>query len=280
MFKLPGRSAQAALRAVRRLVHRRAGRGLFSGACSRSPSASSRRRSTASALSRRTWSSTCAAAFLRGRFPATTRPPSPCASRPGSRRGIPSRFHASRRSALNSRTGVRSTRKACPSAAEPSCAHSTPATPSRSVGGRSSAREASTHVSSCRLRLPFGLHFRLLAFNGKTHQGHTAIWVLAYSPNPPVSFVLPFHVHRQAGPLPHCARQRRPARRRALAAFRSLQHGRRPPVSLPWSHAQLPPRVLSAAPAVHVGTSIARPRNLQHRGRPRSERRNRPHLPR
>jgi hypothetical protein len=48
---------------------------------------------------------------------------------------------------------------------------------------------------------PFGLHFRLLAFNGKTRQGRTAIWVLAYSPNPPVSFVLPFHVHRQAGPF-------------------------------------------------------------------------------
>lgn len=48
---------------------------------------------------------------------------------------------------------------------------------------------------------PFGLHFRLLAFNGKTHQGRTAIWVLAYSPNPPISFVLPFHVHRQAGPF-------------------------------------------------------------------------------
>lgn len=48
---------------------------------------------------------------------------------------------------------------------------------------------------------PFGLHFRLLAFNGKTHQGRTAIWVLAYSPNPPVSFILPFHVRRQPGPF-------------------------------------------------------------------------------
>ena len=48
---------------------------------------------------------------------------------------------------------------------------------------------------------PFGLHFSLLAFNGKTRQGRTAIWVLAYSPNPPVSFVLPFHVHRQKGPF-------------------------------------------------------------------------------
>ena len=48
---------------------------------------------------------------------------------------------------------------------------------------------------------PFGLHFQLLAFNGKTDQGQTAIWVLAYSPNPPVSFVLPFHVRRQSGPF-------------------------------------------------------------------------------
>jgi hypothetical protein len=49
---------------------------------------------------------------------------------------------------------------------------------------------------------PFGLHAQLLAFNGKTRQGHTAIWVLAYSPDPPVSFVLPFHVRRRPGPFP------------------------------------------------------------------------------
>jgi hypothetical protein len=49
---------------------------------------------------------------------------------------------------------------------------------------------------------PFGLHAQLLAFNGKTRQGHTAIWVLAYSPDPPVSFVLPFHVRRRSGPFP------------------------------------------------------------------------------
>jgi hypothetical protein len=48
---------------------------------------------------------------------------------------------------------------------------------------------------------PFGLQFQLLAFNGKTDKGQTAIWVLAYSPNPPVSFVLPFHVRRQSGPF-------------------------------------------------------------------------------
>jgi hypothetical protein len=49
---------------------------------------------------------------------------------------------------------------------------------------------------------PFGLHARLLAFNGETRQGRTAIWVLAYSPDPPFSFVLPFHVRRQpTGPF-------------------------------------------------------------------------------
>jgi hypothetical protein len=48
---------------------------------------------------------------------------------------------------------------------------------------------------------PFGLRARLLAFNGKTRQGRTAIWVLAYSHDPPVSFVLPFHVRRQSGPF-------------------------------------------------------------------------------
>ena len=48
---------------------------------------------------------------------------------------------------------------------------------------------------------PFGLHASLLAFNGKTRQGRTAIWVLAYSSDPPFSFVLPFHVRRQSGPF-------------------------------------------------------------------------------
>jgi hypothetical protein len=48
---------------------------------------------------------------------------------------------------------------------------------------------------------PFGLHARLLAFNGETKQGRTAIWVLAYSPDPPISFVLPFYVRHQPGPF-------------------------------------------------------------------------------
>jgi hypothetical protein len=51
-------------------------------------------------------------------------------------------------------------------------------------------------------QLPFGLHAHLLAFNGKTAQGRTSLWVLAYSPYPPVSFVLPFHVRREPGPFP------------------------------------------------------------------------------
>jgi hypothetical protein len=51
-------------------------------------------------------------------------------------------------------------------------------------------------------QLPFGLHADLLAFNGRTFQGHPSVWVLAYSPDPPVSFVLPFHVRRGQGAFP------------------------------------------------------------------------------
>src|SRR5262249_8727308 len=51
-------------------------------------------------------------------------------------------------------------------------------------------------------QLPFGLHAQLLAFNGKTAQGRTSVWVLAYSSDPPISFVLPFHVRREPGPFP------------------------------------------------------------------------------
>ncbi len=46
---------------------------------------------------------------------------------------------------------------------------------------------------------PFGIHTRLLAFNGRTSSGRPAVWVHAYSTNPPVSFVLPFTVHHQPG---------------------------------------------------------------------------------
>jgi hypothetical protein len=48
---------------------------------------------------------------------------------------------------------------------------------------------------------PFGLHAHLLLFNGKTKEGHPAVWVHAYTANPPVSFVLPFHVRHQPGPF-------------------------------------------------------------------------------
>jgi hypothetical protein len=67
---------------------------------------------------------------------------------------------------------------------------------------------------------PFGIHARLLAFNGRTYGKRKAIWVNAFSPNPPVSLLLPFVVHpgsgafptrlvarvpRSVGPLPHLA---------------------------------------------------------------------------
>jgi hypothetical protein len=46
---------------------------------------------------------------------------------------------------------------------------------------------------------PFGLHSDLLAFNGRTKRGGPAVWVHAYSTDPPVSFILPFRVRRQPG---------------------------------------------------------------------------------
>jgi hypothetical protein len=67
---------------------------------------------------------------------------------------------------------------------------------------------------------PFAIHTRLLAFNGRTPAGRTAIWVHAYASDPPISLVLPFVVHpgrkafptalvatvpRSFGPLPRLA---------------------------------------------------------------------------
>ena len=40
---------------------------------------------------------------------------------------------------------------------------------------------------------------KLLAFNGKTKAGRPAVLVHAYTPDPPVSFVIPFTVHRNKG---------------------------------------------------------------------------------
>lgn len=48
-------------------------------------------------------------------------------------------------------------------------------------------------------QVPFGIHANLLAFNGKTRDGRPAVWVHAYSQDPPVSFVLPFMVRHQPG---------------------------------------------------------------------------------
>lgn len=67
---------------------------------------------------------------------------------------------------------------------------------------------------------PFNVRARLTAFNGRTKAGRHAVLVHAYTPNPPVSFVIPFSVHhhkgsfhtvlvalirRSAGPWPHVA---------------------------------------------------------------------------
>jgi hypothetical protein len=46
---------------------------------------------------------------------------------------------------------------------------------------------------------PFGVHADLLAFNGRSKAGRRAVWVHAYSQDPPVSFVLPFTVRHHAG---------------------------------------------------------------------------------
>jgi hypothetical protein len=46
---------------------------------------------------------------------------------------------------------------------------------------------------------PFGVHARLLAFNGKTKAGRPAVFVHAFAPSPPVSFVIPFSVHHRKG---------------------------------------------------------------------------------
>jgi hypothetical protein len=67
---------------------------------------------------------------------------------------------------------------------------------------------------------PFAIHTHLLAFNGRSAAGRPAIWVHAFSSNPPISLVLPFVVHpgtaafptslvasvsRSVGPLPRLA---------------------------------------------------------------------------
>jgi hypothetical protein len=48
---------------------------------------------------------------------------------------------------------------------------------------------------------PFGVHAKLLAFNGKTKAKRPAVLVHAYTPNPPVSFIIPFSVRHDRGSL-------------------------------------------------------------------------------
>jgi hypothetical protein len=43
---------------------------------------------------------------------------------------------------------------------------------------------------------PFAIHASLLAFNGRAHNGGPAVWVHAFSANPPLTIVLPFIVRR------------------------------------------------------------------------------------
>jgi hypothetical protein len=46
---------------------------------------------------------------------------------------------------------------------------------------------------------PFNIRAYLLAFNGRTKVGRRAVLVHAYTKDPPISFVIPFIVHRQPG---------------------------------------------------------------------------------
>jgi hypothetical protein len=46
---------------------------------------------------------------------------------------------------------------------------------------------------------PFEIESRLLAFNGRTEGGRPAVWMHTFSPNPPVSIVLPFVLRRRPG---------------------------------------------------------------------------------
>lgn len=46
---------------------------------------------------------------------------------------------------------------------------------------------------------PFSLRASVLAFNGRARDGRAAVWVQAFSSDPPVSFVLPFLVGHRAG---------------------------------------------------------------------------------
>lgn len=80
---------------------------------------------------------------------------------------------------------------------------------------------------------PFPIHSRLLAFNGRTREGRTAIWLHAFSRDPPLAIVLPLVVERRGrrlgtvlratvpralGNLPHLARFRISLFRRYRAA--------------------------------------------------------------
>jgi hypothetical protein len=49
---------------------------------------------------------------------------------------------------------------------------------------------------------PFAILAHLLAFNGRTAAGRAAIWLHAFSSDPPISLVLPFVVHRGEGAFP------------------------------------------------------------------------------
>lgn len=201
MFKLPGRSAQAALRAVRRTVHR-TGRARVFFACVLAVAVCA----VAAPVYGERSQSKDLVVYLRGGVSPRTLPrdhPSPVSVR--LQAGLQTKnsvplprvkkisLELAYRGALDTE-GLPLCRRAQLRALDTRHALAT-------CGGALVGRGSLYSRVFVPSQSPFGLHFRLLAFNGKTPQGRTAIWVLAYSPNPPVSFVLPFHVHRQKGPF-------------------------------------------------------------------------------
>ena len=127
---------------------------------------------------------------------------------------------------------------------------------------------------------PFGVRANLLAFNGKTKVGRPAVLVHAYTTDPPVSFVIPFAVHRQKGSFrtvlvttlkrsvgtwPHVSNFR------IEVARNFIYHGEAP---------QLPQRLLPGAAEIHRRLPLLRPRHLHLRRRRRAGDRIGPQLPR
>ncbi len=127
---------------------------------------------------------------------------------------------------------------------------------------------------------PFGVNAHLLAFNGKTKAKRPAVLVHAYTPDPPVSFIIPFTVRRNkgsfrtvlvttirrsVGPWPHVANFQ-------IDVARNFSHN--------GEAAQLPECLLPGATPFHRRLPLLCPRHLHLRRRQAADHRNRAQLPR